>query len=145
VPTITGTPNPFNAGTTLTFALPPAPAGGWTNALWIYTGTGGGGTVFESRVATDGVLHSLNLYPPNTLVCPFVTQFTATPQQLADINAAAGGNLSVTINGTFSSPTVPVLTMKLQLTGGSSSGPGGGPGRVKKPLTIFPNFAVKVI
>lgn len=134
MPDIPSVPATFSLGPlaggsteTVDFAIP---IGGGVSGDWLLVGTStnsavGNRDAIRTPSQADGVEH---------LVGPFAYSVDVSAAQLTEINAAAGGNLSVdfTAGADFSNPTwqcdVLSFILRLNTAGGGGGGPGGGAG-----------------
>lgn len=95
MPPITSSPTTFSVPGSCTFAIPAGVylAGTWDIGADIVISRGGGDEWLAIETASGA--HSANTTVVPAATGPYVGEASVTAQQLADINAAAGGNLSV--------------------------------------------------
>lgn len=112
-----------DAQETVTFAIP---AGTWVSGEWRMSGT----ATNQGFTSRDLVTTPASVSMPSRATGSFSHTAEATGDQLTEINAAAGGNLSVTYTSgaEFSNPTwiTSISSFILYLSGTPAGGGGGG-------------------
>lgn len=106
-------------------------AGTYTSAVWQFQGNADNTQGYSEEIVTAGP-DIVDNDPPGHSSGPFNFSIAASANQLADINAAAGGNLAVTMNMNTDPGlpgwTINITSFTLTLV---PSGTGGGTGQVQ--------------
>ncbi len=113
MPTIYSSPATFSPTQTVTFAIP---SGTWVSGEFEIVGSSSGQVTGTFEYVTGGT-HATVLPDPDG---PFDYVNPATAAQLADINAAAGGNLSCVVDPSLGGASISVTTFILTLSPASA-------------------------